>query len=848
MRFRVLTTLAALAAVIGILAVGAGTASGTVIGYNPAADPQTTNVPWVAWAGSTVKVSRCFGIGNRDILEASVQSEADNLRINWDPSKLLVGTFSKADWSGATDQPPFFSPTNGDETSNTVSATWNANGGICFSTDVTSLKAGLEDIHFGISTDLGRILNALLGQDIVFEQDLLVIWMWDSDPVIAEAPDTGAYAVGDPGGSGTFVPIKDPDGVYRFHPGLVDVHVTGTFPLGNDYAGLNHPTVTLPTDWVWLAQHFAVDYSSSSTYLGSAPWRWDIHDDDTAAEGHSAYSGCPSGSGDVDAVDNCLGSDPETDDADLGPFSSIFGQVGWYNDAYGPFDPVRPFQTLLSDGNLNADDAPMPALRVDVSLTNSGDNLAVGYLSKADKSLIFNRNDPAYGGNGANLNDPHQLYAPFYKALIPAVTPLIDFNTTSGVEGSLNGNEPNWLTWTSHNTTEQDAGIYDYWDTFTQDWTGGYNNCYGVDGEPISKPDNVDEAGTGTEVAVYTDEHGEAMVQFNPANPDDGEGINLTPDGNGRCDVYTGSLIGTATIQAESVYPAKQPSDPSNMGQPKLSNTLTKTVKFTPNKVLTCIPKGKNEAYCVESVTDFEGNPIKADVEFTAQGSQSGPVKIQPDSNPFGGFDPSGQTVNQYDALFVDLTTDPETGQAAIAVHDSVNECVDVSVENLGTSNPPGSYNPGIYRDFDFNPAAGTACGSNDGTGPTGDGGSSGGSGGSGGGGSTSTGGSGGSQSTVVPVAVTSPAPTAAPAAVPAKTTKSAKMTLVSARVISSKNARFLNVRVNSAAKSARLRITLVNKNGSHAIVFRYVATNKVVRVKNLRLGAAVKTVRVAVS
>ena len=84
----------------------------------------------------------------------------------------------------------------------------------------------------------------------------------------------------------------------------------------------------------------------------------------------------------------------------------------------------------------------------------------------------------------------------------------------------------------------------------------------------------------------------------------------LTPDGNGRCDVYTGSLVGTATIQAESVYPAQQPADPANSGKPKLSSVITKTVNFTPSKVLTCIPKGNNEAYCVETVTDFEGNPI----------------------------------------------------------------------------------------------------------------------------------------------------------------------------------------------------------------------------------------------
>ncbi len=39
-------------------------------------------------------------------------------------------------------------------------------------------------------------------------------------------------------------------------------------------------------------------------------------------------------------------------------------------------------------------------------------------------------------------------------------------------------------------------------------------------------------------------------------------------------------------------------------------------------------------------------------------------------------------------------------------------------------------------------------------------------------------------------------------------------MTLVSARVISTRKGHFLNARVNSTAKFAKLRITLVNKNG----------------------------------
>jgi hypothetical protein len=302
--------------------------------------------------------------------------------------------------------------------------------------------------------------------------------------------------------------------------------------------------------------------------------------------------------------------------------------------------------------------------------------------------------------------------------------------------------------------------------------------------------------------------------------------------------VYTGSLVGTATIQAESVYPAQQPADPANSGKPKLSSVITKTVNFTPNKVLTCIPKGNNEAYCVETVTDFEGNPITARVEFTLQSAQGGnPTSWGPDSNAFGGFDPSGQTVQTVDSDFVDLTTDPETGQAAIFVHSSIDSCIDVTVENLGTRNGGA----GITRDFDFNPHTRTTCGTNNGTGGTGGNGDNGGSTPPASSGTTVT-----AVTTAAPVAVSSAAPTVTK--VTAKVAKVAKMTLVSARVVSTRSGRFLNARVNSTAKSAKLRITLVNKNGTSRVVLRTIATNHVVRVANLKLAPSVKTVRVAIA
>jgi len=73
-------------------------------------------------------------------------------------------------------------------------------------------------------------------------------------------------------------------------------------------------------------------------------------------------------------------------------------------------------------------------------------------------------------------------------------------------------------------------------------------------------------------------------------------------------------------------------------------------------------------------------------------------------------------------------------------------------------------------------------------------------------------------------------------------------MTLVSARVVTTRSGRYLNARVNSSAKFATLRITLVSKNGKSHIVLRKVATNRVVRVANLKLAPTVKSVRVAIA
>jgi hypothetical protein len=783
MRLRI-SLFALLIAVLTAMAVGVGSAAATPLPKPE--DPQTTNVPYVAWAGEQIKLAKCFD------REDSARARTIGL-----DSLIFRGNFTVEDWSGVDEVnagPKFLNAPGGDVVAQ------NFGDRVCFMAHLTSQKPGLAVIKLSVREDL---LGLFPGLDPIVKHQFLAIFLQSQAPTIVEVPTPG-----DPAGDGVFNPIPGSDGLNHFLPGLVKINVKGTFPLGLDFAGLGRPTVTLPDDWAWLADHFAVDASDTgSNFPGAAAARWDIHDDQATTENHTDTSFCTDKlHALIDAVDNCLGG-PED-----GSFSRTLGGT---HDTIGPFDPLFPDETLLPDGKVDAGDAPMPALRVDVSL-GAG---SVGALRKADKADIYIR-DASKDPEAA-----HNLYAPFYQAYIPEVSARSPYG--SGVAGAFANNFTGFL----------GDGLYDYWDTFTMHSRGGYNGCNDVLGNRIPTPTGDDSD------AVYTDEHGEAYIAYWPNT-----GLNLTPDSNGRCDIYHPGLLGTATIQARSIYP-DQPVlwDGGN----KLSNTLTKTVNHLANKTLVCVPKGPNEAFCVETVVDLEGNPIAGvPVEFTAQAGQGSAPKILADAALVGTLDTRGQGVYyapkgvKLSADGVALTTNSK-GMAGVSVVSSTNACINVDAENLGTRNG-GS---GIFRFTNFNPTTGLAC-------------SQGGTGGTGGttttttttGGTTtttthSTGGSGGATVTAAPVAISAPVPTAqatAPAVAPAKVVKA---TLISAKVVTAKTGRYLQVNVKSSAKSAKLRITLVGKNGKVSrVVLRTVATNRAVRVSNLKLAPSIRTVRVALA
>ncbi len=801
--------LAVLAAMASMAYAGAAAAGEAENGP----DPQTTNVPYLAWAGNQVNVTKCF------------DSDTARGNISQVPVPTLYGKFRIEDWSGvelagpsagfASIQPQFLNDSDGDVVGQ-IPTSGPHRGSLCFSVHVSSLKPGMAVIKLAVREDLLRLLPGL---DVLAKHQFLVIWMRSNAPTIREVAnaDFPSISVGDPTGDGVFN-LGQPFGR---NPGLIEIDVTGTVPMGNDFYGIfPNNSVTLPTDWRALAEKFSFDDDPAAGGVpGSAVWRWDIHDDQTTAANHFGGNPCTPKAGTTDAVDNCLGGPAganETNDAaNFGFFSNIYFGTA---PTVGPFDPLRPSDSFLPDNKTDKDDAPGPPLRIDVRIGPGG----FGGLQKADKDDIYVRNSAVPDSTA------HNLYAPFYQALIPANLPG-EVGHTSGVAGSFTNNFPGFQT-----------DYYDYWDILGSERTDplrGRNLCKDSAGNQLTSPLGEDH------VAVYTDEHFEAIVAFNPLS-----GFNFAVDSNGRCDLDAAANRSfTASINATGVYP-DQPViwDQAN----KTSNTIGKRVNIAASKTLSCVPKGQYEMFCVETVRDIFGAPqAGVQVQFT----RSPQGLIQPDAALHGGFDTRAQTyrADLSSENRVVVVTGPN-GQAGALITETRDICIDVLTENLLSR--ASVQNPGVRRNVFINPSRGTtltACG--DGTG---------------GGGPTTppavptvtppttlppT-------TTVVTIPAAAPAAAAAivslggnptPVAEPAKATpkaKAAAATLSSAQLLTIKGNRYLVLKLKSKLNSAKVRISLIGKNGKvQRVVIRQVATNRSVVVPNLKLGKSVRSVRVSV-
>ena len=509
---------------------------GTALATGPAAaqgpqDPQTTNIPYLAWRGEQIRLVKC----HPDIGEAGTS-------VDW-----LV-----EEWTGPGVKPQI-------ETS-TITGFED-----CVAADIVSLEPGFARVKLVVSNEAGTP---------ILKHQFLTIWMSLNTPSIDEvgsADPTGDPRLGDPPGDGIFT-AGDSNG-------RIQVNVTGTFPLGA--AG----SFTLPNDWPTLAGLLAEDSDADPDNNAA---RWDIHDDLTKfskhVPGYCTTEVDPTTP--QDAVDNCnVGSNHS------GPFSRVFGDSSG-TPSYGPFDPLV-LSTLLGDGNVNAGDAPMPAARVDVQIaknTGGSDIGGVGSLEPADKSQVYSRN---------TLGNPiaHNYYAPFYGTYIPSTSRP---GLSSGIDGPAQGN--NFRGFLVN-------GFYPYWnfaEVLRTEIARPTQCLRRKDQEPQYR---LTPAGAQN-VAVYTDEHGEAQVEYDPGTGAYYDAVGAIKNANGGCDLEDVDVLGRSSITATARYPYQPVSDPAKPSAP-----LAKEVRSLFTKTLASYPKGPGEAnsnarIIVAQAIDVDGTPF----------------------------------------------------------------------------------------------------------------------------------------------------------------------------------------------------------------------------------------------
>jgi hypothetical protein len=607
---------------LGLLAlvalIGATMALTTVAQARTTPDPMLADIPYLAWRGEAVRLVKC--------------APASAFPAGYVPSALDAG-FTLVDWSG---DPHLATPQTVTAAPGFNSAMFSVrafDGAYCWGMSFISQKAGLADIKL-------TVRNGTAGP-VIFVHDFLVGWMNLNSIVLCNSPAPGPCT-----GPTTSV-VNDVAGAAT--PNILEANVTGNIPLLQDYneLGIGHAItlpdgssvngVVLPTDWATLAT------SRLATVQGplSDPSQfWDTHDDTAATEGHAQESPAaictPRLTGGIDAVDQC--SDPGNLAVanEVGGFSAIWtftaapGGSLSLPPTVGPFDPARAGNTYLSDGKIDAGDAPMPSARIDFTIgPNTGaptDISGVGTFTKVDKGLCPGQsaaNDAAQpaGGEPAapfgctnslyvrpGATTPHHLYAPFYREYLPAtLAPADPFS--SGIDGGFANNFNGFLN-LGGNALADPSGLYDYWDIaeVLRTAVAAPTSCLfrAVAGVPVF----LTTPGTGPQsVAVYSDEHGEARTGFLP-----GTGFFFNNFGilnaNLGCDLAGISPLGTANITATARYPYEPVT-----AAPLVSNTVAKSVASLFVKLIQCYPKGPSAfdhqtAVCVAHAQSITGAAI----------------------------------------------------------------------------------------------------------------------------------------------------------------------------------------------------------------------------------------------
>ena len=626
------------AVAVSAAAIGVPAAAAEI---TPSFQPLTANIPQLAWRGEELRLVKCATVGTEGTDVVKLLSTGDgHFDVDW-----LV-----EDWSGY----PFERPQLEPSTVKFFVGNNEYDGAPCVKATFVSLKAGLAQINLVI-TDLNT-------GNPVLKHQFLAGWLTLTTPRIRELGATtvpgGGGVLGDPSGGG----VLFAGGL----PGRVQVLVKGSLPLGNNFAELGLPgEITLPDEadgvtsyWDDLARLLATT-SDPRPFYRDAPWRmWDIHDDGRAVDGHVNTAQCGPPLATIDAVDACPGAG---DFIGGGSYSRGFGDLST-SPTYGPFDPLRPGETLLPDGKLDARDVPMPSALIEVAIApNTGaptDIGGVGSLAVIDdsggprnggfvgvyKCIPYSRDHKCTSATGSHFATipnvapapfgpaPHNHFAPYYSRWQPATSATVGSSVDPAAslvhEASGNDGPPIGNNFPGY----RHAGLYDYWQFVDVLDTARPRPTSCLDRDQRFR---MTPAGP-QRVLVFSDEVGEAQVYFNPGTGFFFDNV-VAPDGNGGCDLRGIDVLGVADISAVARYPYQKVTDPD-----KPSGTIRKVVRSLFRKEVSCVPKSgltgpeAGTAFiCTATAIDIDGTPFANErVCFTTGGTGAETIFAFPIGSP----------------------------------------------------------------------------------------------------------------------------------------------------------------------------------------------------------------------
>jgi hypothetical protein len=203
-------SLLAMAATAALLLMPASGSAANPVSTVSSWDPQTTNVPYLAWAGEEVRLEKCIPF------EAAREADVDLSRIR--------ATYLVEDWSSSSSDIQKRAQIEG-----STPKIFFSGDQVCASADAVSLYPGMARIELDVVGDVGQI-----GYDPaspLLKHQFLAGWMTLNKPSLKEMAATdftstaqaeAAKELGDPTGNGVFSAGGN--------NGYLDVKVTGSMP------------------------------------------------------------------------------------------------------------------------------------------------------------------------------------------------------------------------------------------------------------------------------------------------------------------------------------------------------------------------------------------------------------------------------------------------------------------------------------------------------------------------------------------------------------------------------------------------------------------------------------------